>query len=61
MTADLAWRVRSNVGASLSAYVFDGTYDAYHHARFGDAASDTTRVTVARLEWPIRSLTASSR
>jgi hypothetical protein len=56
--ADVTWRIRSNLDASLAAYAFDSRWAAYHYARFGDARSDTAHYTVARLNQPTRSLTA---
>lgn len=56
--ADVTWRVRSNLNASLAAYVADGRYESNYFGRFGAATSDTAHYLVARLEQPTRSLTA---
>jgi hypothetical protein len=56
--ADITWRVRSNLEASLAGYAFDTHYDWYYYRRFGAPLSDTTHYTVAALDQPTRSFTA---
>jgi hypothetical protein len=55
---DVTWRPRSNLDVSLAAYAFDSHYAWFHYGRFGDALSDTTHYTVARLDLLTRSLTS---
>jgi hypothetical protein len=54
---DGTWRIRSNLDVSLAAYAFDTHFAWYYYGQFGDALSDTTHYTVARLDTPTRSLT----
>ena len=56
--ADLRWRARSNLDASLAVNASGATNDAAFYRHSGDPLSDTSRVTVARLDQPIRSITA---
>ncbi|MEP6989552.1 MAG: DUF5916 domain-containing protein [bacterium] len=56
--ANAAWRIRSNVLASVSAYAANRHEPTAFYRRFGDAASDTAHYTVARLDQYTRSLTA---
>jgi len=58
MQADVLWRARSNVDASLAVNASEARNDAVFYQRSGDPLSDTSRVTVARLAQPIRSITA---
>jgi hypothetical protein len=56
--ADVLWRARSNLDVSLALGASDATHDAFFYRRFGDAWSDTARITVARLVQPVRSITS---
>jgi uncharacterized protein DUF5916/cellulose/xylan binding protein with CBM9 domain len=56
--ADVVWRARSNLDVSVAVAASDATTDAFFYRRFGSALSDTAHVTVARLDQPIRSMTA---
>jgi hypothetical protein len=55
---DVLWRARSNLDASLAVSASDATNDAFFYRRFGSMRSDTSHVTVARLDQPVRSITA---
>ncbi len=55
---DATWRVKSNLDVSLAAYAFDVWYAWFYYGRFGNALSDTTHYTVAKLDLPTRSLTS---
>lgn len=54
---DALWRVRSNLGLSLALSASDATHDTFFYRWIGAALSDSARVTVARLEQPVRSIT----
>jgi hypothetical protein len=56
--ADVLWRARSNLDIAMALSVSDATHDAFFYRRIGSVLSDTARVTVARLDQPVRSLTA---
>ncbi|MGQ0643026.1 MAG: DUF5916 domain-containing protein [Gemmatimonadaceae bacterium] len=55
---DVLWRARSNLDASLALHASAATHDAFFYRRFGAVLSDTAHVTVARLDQPVRSITA---
>ena len=58
-TADITWRIRSNLDALLVAYAFDSKYHWFYYPpqRLG-AAGDSLVNAVAALSLPVRSLTA---
>ena len=56
--ADVLWRARSNLDVSLVARASDATHDAFFHGHSGGGTATASRVTVARLEQPARSMTA---
>ena len=55
---DAAWRIRSNLDASLIAFTSNEHDPSTFYARFGDARTDTAHYTVAHLDQYTRSLTA---
>jgi hypothetical protein len=55
--ADARWRARTNLDLSIALSTQDATHDAVFYGRLGAVLSDTTRILVARLEQPTRSLT----
>lgn len=58
-TADVTWRIRSNLDASLIAYTFDSKYEwFYYPPQRVDAAGDSLVNAVAALSLPGRALTA---
>jgi hypothetical protein len=56
--ADVVWRARTNLDLSLAANAQNATHDAFFFRRVGDVLSDTARILLARLDQPMRSLTA---
>jgi hypothetical protein len=58
-TADVTWRIRSNLDASLIAYAFDSKYHWFHYpSQHVEAPGDSLVNAVAALSLPARSLTA---
>ena len=55
--ADAVWRARSNLDVSLAMNAAESVSDAFFYRRFGSVLSDSARVTVGRLDQPIRSIT----